>query len=58
MSNTKVTLLIGASSGIAKSVRDNLLANGESVIAVSRTAADISHPNLEWFVSGYSDQSI
>ena len=58
MSNTKVTLLIGASSGIAKSVRDNLLANGESVIAVSRTAADISHPNLEWFVSDYSDQSI
>tara|TARA_B100000809_G_C15120494_1_gene524087 strand:- start:1988 stop:2722 length:735 start_codon:yes stop_codon:yes gene_type:complete len=58
MQNIKVTLLIGASSAIAKSVRDNLLANGEFVIAVSRTTADISHPNLEWFVSDYSDQSI
>jgi|TARA_B110000116_G_scaffold124614_1_gene108030 NAD(P)-dependent dehydrogenase (short-subunit alcohol dehydrogenase family) len=58
MENIKVTLLIGASSAIAKSVRDNLLANGELVIAVSRTIADISHPNLEWLISDYSEKSI
>lgn len=58
MSSTKTTLIIGASSGIAKSVRDSLLENGESVIAVSRSVADRVHPNLQWFESDYSVQSI
>lgn len=58
MSNKKSTLIIGASSGIAKSVRDLLLEKGESVIAVSRSPADTSHQNLQWFESDYSVQSI
>lgn len=58
MNYKKTTLIIGASSGIAKSVRDSLLKNGESVIAVSRSVADRVHPNLQWSQSDYSVQSI
>jgi NAD(P)-dependent dehydrogenase (short-subunit alcohol dehydrogenase family) len=43
-----ITLIIGASSLIAKRLRDNLLSQGHPVVAISRQAADVKHTQLHW----------
>lgn len=52
------TLIIGASSSIAKSLRDLLLQQGESVIAVSRQKVDIDHPSLKSLQCDYSEAMV
>lgn len=53
-----MNILIGASSTIASSVRDILLSRDESVVCISRSTVNISHPNLQSFKCDYSEAQI
>lgn len=53
----QTSLLIGASSAIAQAVAD-LLLEREALIAVSRSAAHIAHPNLRWLQCDYAEPEI
>ncbi|RJG47781.1 SDR family NAD(P)-dependent oxidoreductase [Motilimonas pumila] len=60
MSNTETTLclVIGANSAIAQSLTHQQLAQGNRVVAVSRTALAFSHPHLTSLVCDNSESDI
>lgn len=52
------TLVVGANGGIGRAVVELALAEGESVLAVSRQSLPLAHPRLQYFRGGADDHGI